>query len=306
MIGTNFVSFWILQLRICVKINNCLYVWVVGLNLLSDSAFSAESRNDIAVASLNVAGHQATLSWNGGRPSYQVQVRSNLTADWVNFGAPTSDNFAVVPISTEQAYFRVVSDFTARYEVVFNATWSQATHPEHWPAGAHFSGLVGGTHNAKVHFWREGGPASEGIRLMAESGQKTTLLSEIAPAIANGTADLQLSGGGISPSPGDVKLIFPKPMRRDFPLVTLVSMIAPSPDWFVGVDSLDLIEDGQWVRSKTVTLYGMDAGTDSGATYVSPDQATVPRDMINTFTGFPALVNGSIVPFGTFTFTRLD
>jgi hypothetical protein len=95
-------------------------------------------------------------------------------------------------------------------------------------------------------------------------------------------------------------------MRRDFPLVTLCSMIAPSPDWFVGVDSLSLIEDGKWVSNKVVILYGHDAGTDSGASYTSPDQITVPRGIVTRFMGFPALVNGVILPFGTFTFMRLD
>ena len=193
-----------------------------------------------------------------------------------------------------------------RGQVVFNATWSQQTHPTNWPSGAHFSGLVGGTHNDRAHFWRDGQTASEGIRLMAELGQKTTLLNEIAPAITNGTAHFQLSGGGISPSPGSVILVFPQAMRRDFPLVTLVSMIAPSPDWFVGMDSLNMIENGQWVTNKVVTLYGKDAGTDSGASYASPDQVTVPRDVVTQFTGFPALQDGVIVPFGSYTFTRLD
>ena len=191
-------------------------------------------------------------------------------------------------------------------QVVFNVTWSQQTLPTNWPASAHFSGLVGGTHTAGVHFWRDGETASEGIRLMAELGQKTTLLNEIAPAITNGTAHFQLSGGGISPSPGSVSLTFPQPMSRDYPLVTLVSMIAPSPDWFVGVDSLSMIENGQWVTNKTVTLYGRDAGTDSGVTFTSPDQVTVPRGVVTAFTGFPALQDGVIVPFGMFTFTRLD
>jgi hypothetical protein len=95
-------------------------------------------------------------------------------------------------------------------------------------------------------------------------------------------------------------------MNRDFPLVTLVSMIAPSPDWFAGVDSLSLVENGQWVSNKVVTLYGMDAGTDSGASYASPDLVTVPRGSVSRFTGFPAIQNGAIVPFGAFTFTRLD
>lgn len=244
--------------------------------------------------------------WSGGRPTYQVQGRSNFTANWVNVGTPTSNTFAVVPVTTDGAYFRVVSDFTAQYQVVFDATWSQASHPTNWPANAHWSGLVGGTHNDAVHFFRIGETASEGIRLMAERGQQATLLSEIAPAITNGTAQLQLAGSGIGTSPGSVNLTFPQPMRRDFPLVTLVTMIAPSPDWFVGVDSLNLIENGQWVSNKVVTLYGNDAGTDSGASYSSPDLVTVPRGVTAQFTGFPAIQNGVIVPFGTFTFRRLD
>src|SRR5438128_6112303 len=93
----------------------------------------------------------------------------------------------------------------------------------------------------------------------------------------------------VSPSPGSVSLVFPQPMRRDFPLVTLVSMIAPSPDWFVGVDSLSLLADDQWVTNKVVTLYAMDAGTDSGITYESPDQVTMPRGVVTRHSGFPAL-----------------
>ncbi len=46
--------------------------------------------------------------------------------------------------------------------------------------------------------------------------------------------------------------------------------------------------------------------SDSGPTFLSPDQVTTPRGVITRFSGFPALVGGRIVPFGTFTFTRLD
>ena len=60
------------------------------------------------------------------------------------------------------------------------------------------------------------------------------------------------------------------------------------------------------VSNKVVTLYGNDAGTDSGASYGSADLVTVPRGVATQFTGFPAIQNGVILPFGTFTFTRLD
>jgi hypothetical protein len=189
---------------------------------------------------------------------------------------------------------------------VFNATWSRETHPDDFPSGAHWSGLVGGVHNAAVHFWRDGETASEGIRMMAERGRQSNLQDEVNAAICSGTADFTLAGGGIGTSPGSVSLTFPQAMRRDYPLVTLCSMIAPSPDWFVAVDSLNLLENGEWASQKTTILYGYDAGTDSGTTFTSPDLVTVPRGIVTKFTGFPALVNGEIVPFGTFTFTRLD
>ena len=289
-----------------MKINKYLLPALIGSFAFAAGSIGSASTASPRISSVTVSNNQVWLAWTEGRPNFQLQTRTNFNQPWTNLGTVTSNDFAAVPLSGVERYFRVVSDFTARYQVVFNATWSQATHPTNWPSGAHWSGLVGGTHSEAVHFWREGETASEGIRIMAETGGKSTLLGEIAPAIANGTAQMQLSGGGIGTSPGSVSLVFPEAMRRDFPLVTLVSMIAPSPDWFVGVDSLSLIEDGEWVTNKVATLYGFDASTDSGASYSSANSVTVPRGLITRFTGFPAIQNGVIVPFGNFTFTRLD
>jgi len=108
-------------------------------------------------------------------------------------------------------------------------------------------------------------------------------------------------GGGISPSPGTTSVSFT--IDRDFPLVTLVSMIAPSPDWFVGVAGLPLFANGNWVTETTVPLWLYDAGTDSGANYTSPNQDTNPQNPIALHTTLPGY-NG--VPMGTLTFTRTD
>ena len=77
---------------------------------------------------------------------------------------------------------------------------------------------------------------------MAEQGRKTRLDAEVAAAVAEGRAQQVLSGGDVPLSPGTVSLDFD--ITRDHPLVTLVSMVAPSPDWFVGVSGLGLIENG--------------------------------------------------------------
>jgi hypothetical protein len=64
-------------------------------------------------------------------------------------------------------------------------------------------------------------------------------------------------------------------------LLSLVSKIYPSPDWFVGVSDLELcLENGQWIENKEINLYPYDAGTDSGATYTAPDQPTLPLEAI--------------------------
>lgn len=279
---------------------------ILGLVVTLGSAAKTQAGALTLMAGINSETGSLNLSWMGGKPAYQLQMRTEIDGAWTNVGEPTSATSATAPLSAESTFFRVVQDYTARYQVVFDATWSSITHPAAFPGGAHWSGLVGGVHNDKVHFWREGETASPGIQFMAERGNQSTLLSEIRPAITNGFAHFTLSGGGIGTSPGSVSLAFPQAMRRDFPLVTLCSMIAPSPDWFVGVDSLSLLENGNWVDSKEAILFGFDAGTDSGASYASPDLPTLPRGIVTRFTGFPALVGGVVVPFGTFTFTRLD
>ncbi len=187
--------------------------------------------------------------------------------------------------------------FSATYRLTFTSTWSAATHPVSFPAVPHFSGLIGGAHDARVSFWESGGQASQGIEDMAELGSKTALRAEVEAAIAAGTARSVISGGGIGLSPGSVAVTFT--VDRDHPLATVVAMLAPSPDWFVGVSGLDLFEGGTWAERKVVTLYGYDAGTDSGPSYGSPDADTDPAEPIARL-DTPPVGNGA--PVGEYVF----
>ena len=185
----------------------------------------------------------------------------------------------------------------ATYRITFTATWSEESHPEGFPSNPHFSGLIGGTHNGEVSFWDVGELASPGIKAMAETGSQTPLDEEVEEAIAAGSAEFVVRGGGTD-SPGVTNLSFE--ISSDFSLITLVSMVAPSPDWFVGVSGLDLWDGDAWVEEAVVTLWPYDAGTDSGANYGSPNQPTEPPEPIALIVD-PPLGNG--VPLGTFTFT---
>ena len=186
----------------------------------------------------------------------------------------------------------------ATYSVEFNATWSAETHPGEYPANAHFSPLVGTTHDSSVSLWEPGGIASNGIERMAETGATNSLQNEIRNAVGPGRAILGRAPG--PDSPGFEALEFD--VDADMSLITLVTMIAPSPDWFVGVSGFDLRPNDEWIDSVTIDLFGYDAGTDSGTDFTSADLDTNPAEPIamltDAFVGTPAL--------GTYTFTLIS
>ncbi len=259
--------------------------------------FSTYSLMDFRVTSIQKVGGNTTLTWVGGGPPYQVMSRPSLSSgDWTPVGSMVSGLTATVPSSTANCYFTVISEPVAEYDVTFSNNWTSASHPTDYPATAHWSGMVGGLHNNRVEFWRPGATASLGLQNVAERGQKTELLNEVAAAISTGNANRTLSGGA-----NGTTLRFQ--INRTHPLVTLVAMLAPSPDWFAGVRGLPLVENGQWVSSKAVSLYAWDTGTDSGASYTSPDLVTSPRGVITRLVIPPLGNNGYAPPVATFTFT---
>ncbi len=193
---------------------------------------------------------------------------------------------------------------TARYKLTFNATWSAQTHPVEFPPSAHFSGLIGMTHNKDVTLFTTGMFASDGIKNMAETGSKNPLESEIQNFISNGTSNNLISGGGINSSPGEITLEFN--INSLHSMVSVVSMLAPSPDWFVAVSNIDLLENDKWVTNKTITMDIYDAGTDDGSTFTSPNQPSNPRVNISEITTPPLAVNNVVASLGTITFIKVD
>lgn len=189
---------------------------------------------------------------------------------------------------------------TAQYRVDFDASWTAATHPGS-PSAPHFSPLVGCTHSAAVVFWAPGASASQGIENMAELGATSTLLAEFGLAQQAGLVGSTFTGSGLLFTPTSDSITFSATATHA--RVTLVTMVAPSPDWFVGVAGLDLLAGGQWADEVVVPLLAWDAGSDSGATFTAADIDTLPQVPIAAITSGPI---GTGVPLGHFTFTRLD
>lgn len=191
----------------------------------------------------------------------------------------------------------VRSQSTATYTVTFNSIWNSTDHTS-VPASAHWSKLVGATHKTANTFLELGSIATTGIKNVAEFGSNSVFNSEVNTAIANNEADQYINGPSLGTSTGNI-VINNLEVKEGFPLLTLVSMIAPSPDWIVAINSYNLFDGGSWVNSVTLDMFAYDAGTDNGTNYTSGNSVTNPFQPISMISGAP--INGN--KMGTLTIT---
>ena len=113
---------------------------------------------------------------------------------------------------------------------------------------------------------------------MAETGATEVFVPEVQTLVRSGYAHEAIKGRRIdSPGQDSQELTF----TIEHNLLTFVSMIAPSPDWFVGTNEVSMIQDGEWVDGFQIELAAYDAGTDSGSDFTSSDQDTQPRTTNN-------------------------
>jgi hypothetical protein len=196
---------------------------------------------------------------------------------------------------------------SAQYTVVVKSTWTAATHPFEYPAagaitGPHFSGLIGAPHAAGYSLFRDGAMPTPGLERLSEEGKHAPLDEEIRAAIAAGTAGALVESGPLRDFAES--LVVTVTVDSAHPMVSLVAMVAPSPDWFTGVAGVNLMENGAWVAERTLDLYGWDSGGDDGTTYKAPDRDTNPKKPTSRATTPHFVVNGVAVPVGTIRFTR--
>ena len=208
-----------------------------------------------------------------------------LVAVFVLPDSASGQNTSLTPSAADPD---VDSRSEATYTITFTGAWTTNVTSGGLPGGAHFSRLIGGVHNDEVTFLESGEEASAGVESMAEVGGYTTLRSEISAAGDDHLSILQGTSDTVDPTAtvtfSDVTL------STDHPRVTLVTMIAPSPDWFVGVSSLSMLDSlGAWKESVTVDLYPWDAGTENGTEFSLSNsrRPTSPKGDITSIRGPP-------------------
>ncbi|MCF7560274.1 spondin domain-containing protein [Sabulilitoribacter multivorans] len=200
------------------------------------------------------------------------------------------------------------SQSTANYTIEFNSIWeSVSDNPTmgqstiDLPASAHWSPLAVATHKTVNTFLMMGGTASLGIENIAETGSTTAFVNIVN---TSSDADQVIVGSSLGTAKGSI-FINNLVVSEDFPLVTLASMIAPSPDWFIGVNGIDLrsgnpsINNG-WKDTFTIDLFPYDAGTEDGSSYSLSNPATNPQGVVTSLVNVTPFNSNKI---GTLTFT---
>ena len=201
----------------------------------------------------------------------------------------------------------VLAQSTASYDITFNSVWeNEMVDPVNGnstaaiPGNAHWSNLVGTTHNSNYTMVEMGTLATTGIKNVAELGNNDALMAEVNAQITAGNADQWLQEGFSPFAAISSATLSNVVVSSDYPLLSLASMIAPSPDWMIAVNAINLRDGNSWRTSITIPLFPYDAGTDSGTNYSSANAPTVPAVPIST------LINAGPFnsnPIGTLTIT---
>ncbi|MFD2727457.1 T9SS type A sorting domain-containing protein [Hyunsoonleella rubra] len=160
----------------------------------------------------------------------------------------------------------------ATYNITFTNFWNSTDHSigTTFPgSNAHWSDLVGVNHNNNVSFLQMGAMATTGVENIAELGNFTVFQTvEVQNAIDANNAERFFNAGDLFLNEPTNTIIYTGlEVSEDYPLLTMLSMIAPSPDWFIAINGLNLRNGGTWETSITMDLFPYDAGTEDGTDY---------------------------------------
>lgn len=192
-----------------------------------------------------------------------------------------------------------IGQSTAIYNITFTNNWNETDHGP-LPNNPHWSKLVGVNHNSNITFLEPGGIASQSIEDIAENGVNTNFENDVITSMTTGDSQQYIDGPSLFLSNGSTIEINGLQVSENFPLLTLVSMIAPSPDWMAFVNNLNLrnIDNTTWENSITINLYPYDAGTDSCTVYSGCDNDITPHVEISSLQG--------VSPFNTIKVATLE
>lgn len=182
----------------------------------------------------------------------------------------------------------------ASYKLTITGLWASPQFT--LPSGAHFTALTGMVHENEAALWQEGSLASPGLEAVAEIGSQYPLLNEVDSFIALKKAISQINIPAPAYNGSIARTLY---FNNHYSSFSFASMVAPSPDWFVGAKDIHLYRNGAWLADTTLQLRVYDAGTEEGDVFSLNNPATVPQQTVQLLTPAKAtvLTNGNAILF---------
>lgn len=191
----------------------------------------------------------------------------------------------------------------ATYTLELSIDWSANLAPFEYPGkGSHTSSLIGLTHTDRVSLFADGATASSGLELVAENGRSGILKAQFDEMRRKDHIGSVIEADGIKSVPGEIATTFKTTV--DHPLLSVITMLAPSPDWFTGVSAVPLRSEEGWLDAIELPLWVWDAGTDSGATFVAKNADSQPHESIRLLATEHFLNSDGLIKFGTISIKR--
>ena len=187
------------------------------------------------------------------------------------------------------------------YKVTFKGNWTKENHGA-IPSNGHFTTLVGLTHSKDTSLFNSGEKATKGLEDVAEMGQVANIQCEIRKSYVDkekGTLlTIQIPRGGTPTKEFTLRV------NKKTSSLSLVSMIAPTADWFISFKGSFLNDDGTWKDNFTIDAIAYDAGTEDGEKFSLQNDATDPQENISrlNITEPLKINNGVLTPW----FARLE
>lgn len=217
--------------------------------------------------------------------------------DLMKYGLLVLLSIALLPSCTKDT-----PTFAVEYEIRFQNRWSAQTHPVDYPQDAYFTPFISYSHKQDAKLFNIGLIATDGLKQYAETGIVSKITEEIDIIRGGGRAlDRDMGFEVYYFQTSTVRLGF----SDESHYLSLLSHIAPSPDWFIAIDQFDMSPNGEWVDSLVVYPEAYDAGTDNGQTFYSTDTPAEPRNAVDIIRSQPLADNGVVAPMASVTLIRV-
>ncbi len=150
-----------------------------------------------------------------------------------------------------------------KYRLTFTSLWNEKDHLGQ-PVTAHFSPIVLTVHDQRHTLFSVGELTGRSLEEVAEHGNPTQINKDILIDQNLGkvlsfinTKDQFISTQSTQVIEFEVSL--------EHSMVSFVTMVAPSPDWIVGLDGFSLYDGTKFIdNTASIDLYAYNAGTEEG------------------------------------------